>query len=238
MASKSPSNNGFSERDELLAGQVLGNLSADERRAITDNPSWIADDQGLLDALQSASHRMEQLSAPPLSDAVKERLLRSARRPRLSNSQNWLIGGLLMVLAVTGGELYRSKLQIASLNSQTPSIALQPGDRVVALHATQSGWMQQARGEVLIRPAQGSNLLTLNQLPQAPEGQLYRLWAVTPQGLKGCVHFLPDQGGHVLMTIPAQPTGSATKLFVSLDPMSSRDDANYKSVNPVLSGAI
>ena len=238
MASKSPSNNGFSERDELLAGQVLGNLSADERRSLTDNPSWIADDQGLLDALQSASHRMEQQSAPPLSDAVKERLLRSARRPRPSNSQNWLIGGLLLVLAVTGGDLYRSKLQIASLKSQTSSIALQPGDRAVALHATHSGRMQQAHGEVLIRPTQGSNLLTLNQLPKAPEGQLYRLWAVTPQGLKGCVHFLPDQGGHVLMTIPAQPTGSATKLLISLDPISSRDDVNYKSLNPVLSGAI
>ena len=238
MASKFSSNDGFSKRDELLAGQVLGNLSADERRALTDNPSTTADDQRLLEALQSASHRMEQQSAPPLSDAVKERLLRSARQSRASNPQNWLIGGLLLVLAVTGGELYRSKLQIASLNSQTPSIALQPGDRAVALHATQSGTMQQAHGEVLIRPSQGSNLLTLNQLPQAPEGQLYRLWAVTPQGLKGCVHFLPDQGGHVLMTIPAQPTGSATKLLVSLDPISSRGEVDSQPVDPVLSGAI
>lgn len=40
------------------------------------------------------------------------------------------------------------------------------------------------------------------------------------------------------MTIPAQPTGSAAKLRVSLDPISSRDDANYMSVNPVLTGAI
>ena len=98
--------------------------------------------------------------------------------------------------------------------------------------------MQSVHGEVLIRPGQASNLLTLNRLPQAPKGRLYRLWAVTPEGVKGCVHFLPDQGGNVTMTIPPQPTGSATKLLISLDPISSRNATDAQPEQPVLSGAI
>ena len=98
--------------------------------------------------------------------------------------------------------------------------------------------MHQAHGEVLIRPGQGTNLLTVNHLPQAPQGKLYRLWAITPDGVKGCVHFLPDQGGNVVMTIPPQPTGSATELLISLDPVASRERVDSQPEAPVLASAI
>ncbi len=237
MTSRSQPNDEFSKRDELLAGSVLGNLSPEEEKALATE-SFSPEDQTLLEKLKTTHSRIEKHSAPPLSDAVRERLLNSSKKKSTSNPQNWLIGALLLILAITGGELYQSKLQIASERRETAAISLHPGDHTVALHATKAGKMQNAHGEVLIRPGQASNLLTLNQLPQAPEGRLYRLWAVTPEGVKGCVHFLPDQGGNVVMTIPPQPTGSATKLLISLDPLSSREESDSQPEELVLTGAI
>ncbi len=238
MSSQSSSNDSFSERDEWLAGKVLGNLSANEHPFLADHQPISAKERILLDELQKVHNRMEQQVAPPLSDAVKKRLLQSARKPQPARPQNWLIAVLLLVLAFTGVELYRSKVQIANQNISIPTIALRPGDRTVKLLATQAGTMQKAHGEIIIRPGKGSNFLSLNHLPQAPQGKLYRLWALTPEGFKSCVHFLPDQGGTVVMTIPPQPTGSATKLLVSLDLMSSRDEVDSQPQNPVLSGVV
>ena len=231
-------NNDFSHRDELLAGLVLGNLSADEASCCPVVEQLPAEEQMLLKTLIVTHSRLEQAAAPPLSVAVRERLLRSARRSNSLKPQHWLIGGLFFILAVTGGELYRSKMQLASLQLETPSSRLHSGDYAVLLQATQAGEMQNAHGEVIIRPGQASNLLTLNQLPPAPEGRLYRLWAVTPDGVKGCVHFLPDKGGNVVMTIPPQPTGSAVKLLISVDPLSSRQSLDAQPERTVLSGAV
>jgi len=238
MTSQHQTNNAFSKRHELLAGKVLGNLSSDERSALAEHQPLSAEEQTLLDELQTAHTRMEHQSSPPLSAAVKQRLLQAARRPKSPNRQHWLIGGLVLLLTLTGGELYRSKLQLAQQNPDTPSLAVHPDDRAFVLHATKAGMMHQAHGEVLIRPGQGTNLLTVNHLPQAPQGKLYRLWAITPDGVKGCVHFLPDQGGNVVMTIPPQPTGSATELLISLDPVASRERVDSQPEAPVLASAI
>ena len=237
MSSPSQPNDDFTKRDELLAGRVLGNLSSEETELLA-HESISAEEENLLIELKAAHSRMETHSAPPLSAAVRERLLHSSHQKRTFNPQSWFIGVLLLSLAFTGGELYRSKLQIANQRGAIAPIARHPGDRAVELHATAAGNMQSVHGEVLIRPGQASNLLTLNRLPQAPKGRLYRLWAVTPEGVKGCVHFLPDQGGNVTMTIPPQPTGSATKLLISLDPISSRNATDAQPEQPVLSGAI
>ncbi len=226
------------KRDELLAGKVLGNLSPEEKIALSGGGPLSAEEQSQLQELITTQSRLEHHVAPPLSDAVRERLLESARRSHTVTPKNWLIGGLLLLLAVTGGELYRSKLQLARLQSEHPLMARHPADQAVSLHATTDGEMQNVFGEVLIRPGQPSNLLTLNRLPQAPEGRLYRLWAVTPDGIKGCVLFHPDKGGNVVMMIPSQPTDAASQLLVSLDPLSSLQSAGAQPRQLVLSGAV
>ena len=238
MASNPNTNREFSKRNELLAGQVLGNLSADERASLTEHQPRSAEEQSLLEELQTAHSRMEHHCPLPLSETVKERLLNSAYRARTSHPERWIIGGLLLILTLTGGELYRSKLKLAQQTPTSPSVALRTEDLAIALHATKPGAMNQAHGEVVIRPGQGSNLLRVNHLPQAPQGRLYRLWALTPDGMKGCVHFLPDPQGRIEMTIPPQPTGSATQLLISLDPLSSRENVDSQPVEPVLTSAI
>ena len=238
MASQPNTNNEFSKRNELLAGQVLGNLSGDELALLAEQQPLSAEEQSLLEELQTAHSRMKRHCPPPLSESVKERLLNSAYKARTSHPERWIIAGLLLILTLTGGELYRSKLKLAQQSSTWPAVALQAEERAIALHATQPGAMNQAQAEVVIRPGQGSNLLRVNHLPQAPQGKLYRLWALTPDGVRGCVHFLPDPQGRIEMSIPPQPTGSATELLISLDPLSSREDVDSQPQEPVLTSAI
>ena len=238
MASQPNTNNEFSKRNELLAGQVLGNLSGDELALLAEQQPLSAEEQSLLKELKSAHTRLEHHCPPPLSEAVKQRLLNSAFNMRTSHPERWIIAGLLLILTLTGGELYRAKLKLAQQTSTWPAVALQAEERAITLHATQPGPMNQAHAEVVIRPGQGSNLLRVNHLPQAPQGKLYRLWALTPDGVRGCVHFLPDPQGRIEMSIPPQPTGSATELLISLDPLSSREDVDPQPQEPVLTSAI
>ena len=238
MASQPNTNNEFSKRNELLAGQVLGNLSGDELALLAEQQPRSTEEQSLLEELQTAHSRMEHHCPPPLSEAVKQRLLNSASNARTSHPERWIIAGLLLILTLTGGELYRAKLKLAQQTSTWPAVALQAEDRAITLHATQPGAMNQAHAEVVIRPGQESNLLRVNHLPQAPQGKLYRLWALTPDGVRGCVHFLPDPQGRIEMSIPPQPTGSATELLISLDPLSSREDVDSQPQEPVLTSAI
>ncbi len=238
MTPQSQSNDASDAFSELIAGNVLGNLSHEEINWLAEHQPLPADKQLLLNDLQTTRKRMEQQTAPPLSEAVRQRVLQATRRREHAKPQNWLIATLLMALALTGGELYRAKLKLAHQRQPVPSRSLQPGDRSIALHAVQTGAMAKAHGQVLIRPEQGTHSLRLHHLPQAPAGKIYRLWAVTPAGLKGCVHFLPDQRGHVVMTLPPQPTGSATQVMISLDPIASRDQADFKPSDSVLSGVL
>lgn len=238
MASQSNTNKEFSKRNELLAGKVLGNLSGNELALLAEQHPLSAEEQSLLKELKSAHNHREHHCPPPLSEAVKQRLLNSASNARTSNPERWIIAGLLFILTLTGVELYRSKLKLAQQTSTWPAVALQAEDRAIALHATKPGAMNQAHAEVVIRPDQGSNLLRVNHLPQAPQGRVYRLWALTPDGVKGCVHFLPDQQGRIEMSIPPQPTGSATELLISLDPLSFRESVDRQPEEPVLTSAI
>ena len=238
MASQPNTNNEFSKRNELLAGQVLGNLSGDELTLLAEQQPRSAAERSLLKELKSAHTSLEHHCPPPLSEAVKQRLLNSASNARTSHPERWIIAGLLLILTLTGGELYRAKLKLAQQTSTWPAVALQAEDRAITLHATQPGAMNQAHAEVVIRPGQESNLLRVNHLPQAPQGKLYRLWALTPDGVRGCVHFLPDPQGRIEMSIPPQPTGSATELLISLDPLTSREDVDSQPQEPVLTSAI
>ena len=78
MASQPNTNNEFSKRNELLAGQVLGNLSGDELALLAEQQPRSAEEQSLLKELKSAHTRLEHHCPPQLSEAVKQRLLNSA----------------------------------------------------------------------------------------------------------------------------------------------------------------
>ena len=72
-----------------------------------------------------------------------------------------------------------------------------------------------------IRPGAATNLLTVSGLPQLAADQTYRLWAQTPQGLQGCMSFVPNAEGAVLIQVPSEPSGSATQVKISVDPITA-----------------
>ena len=75
-----------------------------------------------------------------------------------------------------------------------------------------------AQARVTIRPEKATNLLVSQGLPPLPAGQTYRLWAETPFGLQGCMTFRPDAEGKATIQVPREPSGSAIRLLISIDP--------------------
>ena len=51
--------------------------------------------------------------------------------------------------------------------------------------------------------------------------QTYRLWAQTPEGLQGCMSFVPNAQGSVSLQVPSEPSGSATQVKISVDPITA-----------------
>ena len=90
-----------------------------------------------------------------------------------------------------------------------------------------------AQATVTIRPEQATNLLVVKGLPQLPTGQIYRLWAETPLGPQGCMTFRPDAEGNARIQVPSEPSGSALKLLISIDPIQAGSAAE-KPAKPVL----
>ena len=90
-----------------------------------------------------------------------------------------------------------------------------------------------AHATVTIRQGEATNLLVVRGLPQLPAGQTYRLWAETPLGPQGCMTFWPDTEGNARIQVPSEPSGSALKLLISIDPIQAGSAAE-KPAKPVL----
>ena len=93
-----------------------------------------------------------------------------------------------------------------------------------------------AQATVTIRPEHATNLLVVEGLQPLPAGQTYRLWAVTPLGPQGCMTFQPDAEGNARIAVPREPSGSALRLVISVDPIQAGSAAEKPS-NPVLTSA-
>ena len=78
------------------------------------------------------------------------------------------------------------------------------------------------QASLVIRPGAATNLLTVvHGLPQLAADQTYRLWAQTPKGLQGCMSFVPNAQGSVSIQVPSEPSGSATQVQISIDPITA-----------------
>ena len=74
---------------------------------------------------------------------------------------------------------------------------------------------------LVIRTGRATNLLTVHGLLQLAVDQTYRLWAQTPEGLQGCMSFVPNAQGSVSIQVPSEPSGSATEVQISIDPITA-----------------
>ncbi|KEF41284.1 MAG: hypothetical protein ER33_12250 [Cyanobium sp. CACIAM 14] len=200
--------------DALLAGHALGDLEEDERERLAV----------LLRERPELRHRLEEFrttldllplalpadAAPPA--ALRRRLLqpRAAARPWTT----WLVPALLgLGLLLLGGELHRTRQQLAALQRQLPARVSQR--HRLPLKAVQTG--QRASGEVLVTGNRTHNMLMLEDLPPLPPHHTYRLWATVDGRTVGCVPFVPNALGQVAMPIPLSPTSEASAVRVSIE---------------------
>ena len=93
-----------------------------------------------------------------------------------------------------------------------------------------------AQATVTIRPEKATNLLVVEGLQPLPAGQTYRLWAITPLGPQGCITFQPDSEGDARIGVPREPSGSALRLVISIDPIQAGSAAE-KPAQPILTSA-
>lgn len=202
--------------DALLAGHALGDLEEAEREQLAE---LLRQRPELRRRLEEFSTTLELLplalpatAVPP--PALRQRLLHPHRQSE--PWRRWLGASLLGVgLLLLGGELHRTRQQLADLQRQWPPSALPGERRMLPLQAMQPG--QTASGEVLVTGNRTNNLLKLSDLVPLPPHQTYRLWATVAGKTVGCVHFVPNARGQVAMPIPLSPTSEASGVSVSIE---------------------
>ena len=194
----------------------------------------------------------ELQSLPPaaLSPELESRLQSlSYMQPAPSNPLKRLLALLAAGVAATGAALTWQfsglELQIAQkepaavAGSKAPSTtdARQPAppstNKEFLLTSSQR---PGAQATVTIRPGKATNLLVVKGLQPLPAELTYRLWAETPFGPQGCMTFQPDAEGNARIGVPREPSGSALRLVISIDPIQAGSAAE-KPAQAILTSA-
>ena len=145
--------------------------------------------------------------------------------------------GAVVAWQSSGLELQLARKQTTPAQAQAPSSEPQPITAAVEPKPNEflltSRTDPAASATVTIRPEKATNLLVVKGLPQLPAGKTYRLWADTPRGQQGCMTFRPDADGNARIQVPSEPSGSAVRLLISIDPIYAGSSAE-EPANPVL----
>ena len=202
----------LSAQDQVAIGQLLAELHELPAAAISPQ-------------LEGRLHSLSQLQPAP-SNAMKRLLTLFATAGALLA---WQFSGLELKVA------QKESVPIAAPATETSTAEdapVAPPFRNKEFLLT-SSQRPGAQATVTIRPGKATNLLVVKGLPQLPTGQTYRLWAKTPLGLQGCMTFRPDAEGNARIQVPTEPSGSAVKLLISIDPIQAGSAAE-KPAKPVL----
>ena len=232
MTPLQPDNSGAQEQlEQWLRDADVAELSASEQEAIGH----------LLAELQ-------QLPPAPISPQLEGRLQSlSHLQPTPNNPLKRLLALLAAGVAAAGAVLawQFSGLELQVAQKEPPSAAAPvqapstpepapgaagPVNKEFLLTSSQRPGVQAT---VTIRPEKATNLLVVKGLPPLPAGQTYRLWADTPRGQQGCMTFRPDADGNARIQVPSEPSGSAIRLLISIDPIYAGSSAE-EPANPVL----
>ena len=235
--------------EELLVGAASGDLSADEQeqlRSILDAEGQSAEQQQPYSQLIS---ELQSLPNTELSSGLDQRLMELSQEQPSSASPikkllALLAAGLAAVGAVvawqsSGFELQLARKQIAPAQTAAPEQSGKPQSVKTAEQPKPNEFLLTSRTDpgasatVTIRPEQATNLLVVRGLPQLPAGKTYRLWADTPRGQQGCMTFRPDADGNARIQVPSEPSGSAIRVLISIDPIYA-GSAAQQPANPVL----
>ena len=212
--------------DELLAAEAAGDLSAAERQELDGLLAEAPEAQAERQAYGELLLMMRELPRASMPQRLQRRVMALAEqqpsqsfKPRLSTAVAVGLAGLSALLL---WEVQQQRYQLAG--HQPPPAAISPQqprsfDLIPAGAASSSAPAMHA--VLTIRPGAATNLLTVSGLPQLAANQTYRLWAQTPQGLQGCMSFVPNAQGSVSLQVPSEPSGSATQVQISVDPITA-----------------
>jgi Anti-sigma-K factor rskA len=116
-----------------------------------------------------------------------------------------------------GWQNYRLTQELATARNYESVVGLlqQPNNRFLALKSM--GKKPMGMGSLVMAPQKSSALLTLQQVPPVPRGQVYRVWAILGDGEMACGDFLPDASGQVLMKLPLNSWDKVNKVTITIE---------------------
>lgn len=232
-------------RSELLAGYVLGDLSAAERKMVEEYLATNPAAQQELQNLQS-TWTMLPLALPQEEPAgqLRDRILQNAVQTRQRSPKKrknfWMLFGVVAVAVNCGLSWQNHSLQqqMAKVLQQKQQLA-QDLDRsrqqnVLALKKVQDQQTILSRadtrflpvkaidkkagsGGLLMAPARTKAFLSLQKVPPLPNGQVYRIWAIKENGERACGHFRPDEKGSVYMELPLSDWNGANAISITIE---------------------
>jgi anti-sigma-K factor RskA len=238
---------------ELLAGYVLGDLTSSEiiivEQYLATQPEQQAEIASLmlpLDLLPltlpannpSTSLRQQIMQIAETESAVASSPIRRSTVNFSSRLWQPAIAGVgLLLLAGLGWNNYRLNHELATVKqdlstqiaqnkqSQTDqsvvSLLQQPNNRFLALKSMPGKSM--GMGSLMMVPKKSSAVLTLQQIPPLPQGQVYRMWAIMGDDEMACADFLPDAEGKVLMQISLNRWEKAKKVMITIEQKGAKE---------------
>ena len=218
---------------EWLRDADVDNLSAEEQAQILQ---VLAELQSLPPAALSPEleSRLQSLSymQPAPSNPLKRLLaLLAAGVAATGAALTWQFSGLELRVA----QREPAAVALSKASSTTDAVPIVPPSANKEFLLT-SSQRPGAQATVTIRPDKATNLLVVEGLQPLPAEQTYRLWAITPFGPQGCMTFQPDAEGKVRIGVPREPSGSALRLVISIDPIQA-GSAVENPAQPILTSA-
>ncbi len=224
--------------EELMAGYVLNTLSPEEVREfeqlLQENPALTSKMTELQELMGLVAYASPQVSAPkhlrskvleiiqnpspvtavPQTEQIKQPLLK--QKPAFPWSIATIAAASVLVLFL-GVDNYHLRQRLALM--QTKLVTLQQeqkADRAdFALRGTPVA--AAAEGRILLDVKAGKVFLSLKNLPPAPLGTSYRLWAFMENREVLCGTFNTSSSGRVLDELPISPKDySGPILFVRI----------------------
>ncbi len=159
---------------------------------------------------------------------------RPTAQPRTHQLWRSILAGFgLLVCAGLGWNNYRLSQKLATVQqelqatriAQNPqkyqtyqsvvSLLQQPNNRFFSLKNKEGKSM--GTGSLVIAPQKLSAVLSLQRILPLPQGQVYRMWAITGAEENACAEFLPDDEGNVLIQVPLGHWEKANKVMIKIE---------------------
>lgn len=226
-----------SQWQEIMAGYVLGDLSAAEQLALEnwlkEHPEAKSELTSLQETLALSAYGLDEEAKP--SEALRWRILQEARQSQPTDSvpvpkrRNWLSWGASLAAAAAIAVLSMDSIQVhnelAQANKEIDhyrdvAAMLQAGNtKLVSLKGMDAG--EGASGNIVVTPGTPEVVLTLRNLPMPRTGEVYRLWAVVDGQKVAYGEFMPVKDGSVFAKLPINNRLLAAPLVVTLEALTA-----------------